>query len=170
MSNRVTTLSARAVPLLAVALLFTWARSAGATPEFPGIVVQTLDLSGITIDPPLGCTLCHATDSGGTALRPFGTLLQQYGTQPYEDSTLEQALAQVGQNEPQLIADIKAGRDPNDDDSATALPTPSYGCALGSPSSPGGAAPLVAFTSLLAFALRRRRPAASLGSRLRRAV
>jgi hypothetical protein len=109
----------------------TWSEAARATPEFPAIVVKTLGLSEITVDPPQGCTLCHSTDSGGTALRPFGTLVQQDGVQPYEDATLEQALAQIEQSQPALVADIRAGRDPNDDDSASAPPTPQYGCSVG---------------------------------------
>jgi hypothetical protein len=112
------------------ALCTTWSAAAGATPEFPGIVEQTLGLTTITIDPPQGCTLCHTSDAGGTSLRAFGTLLQQYGTQPYEDSTLEAALGEVAQNEPQLIDDIKAGRDPNDDPNVAPLPSPAYGCDL----------------------------------------
>src|SRR5580704_9489465 len=107
-----------AAALFRTALLFLvlmWSNPALATPEFPGIVEQVLDLSKITIDPPQGCTLCHTTDSGGTALRTFGALVQQYGAQPYQDNTLKEALAAVEQNQPQLIADIKAGNDPNDD-------------------------------------------------------
>ena len=115
---------------LAVAASIAWAQTSSATPEFPSVVVQTLGLPGVTIDAPQGCTLCHATDSGGTALRPFGLLVQQDGTQPYEDATLEGALAEIAQEEPAFIADIKAGRDPNDDDSVTTPPTPQYGCSL----------------------------------------
>ncbi len=131
---------------------------AAATPEFPGVVARTLGLSGITIDPPNGCTLCHPSDSGGTALRSFGTLLQQYGVQPYEDATLVQALAQVGQEDPQLVAYIKAGTDPNDDATAAPLPTPEYGCsasrAAGTSEWASAAASLLA-----ALALSRRRTA-----------
>ena len=119
-----------AASLLAGAFLI-WAPTASATPEFPGIVEKTLHLPAITIDPPQGCTLCHPTDSGGSALRPLGTLVQQYGAQPYQDGTLEAALGLVQENDPQLIADIEAGRDPNDDNSSTALPTPQYGCSVG---------------------------------------
>jgi hypothetical protein len=109
-------------------LLASSSTRASATPEFPGVVEQTLGLTSLAIDPPQGCTLCHTSDAGGTSLRAFGELLLQYGTQPYEDSTLEQALAEVDQNEPQLITDIKAGRDPNDDPNVAPLPTPEYGC------------------------------------------
>jgi hypothetical protein len=113
-----------------VALAMAWTSRARATPDFPGVVVKDLDLPGITIDPPQGCTLCHPTDAGGTSLQPFGQLLQQYGVQPYDESSLEQALAEVEQNEPQLVADIKDGRDPNDDAGTANLHSPQYGCAL----------------------------------------
>jgi hypothetical protein len=117
---------------LAVALLvggaLAWSSVAQATPEFPGVVVQTLGLTKLEIDAPQGCTLCHTSDSGGTSLRTFGQLVQQYGAQPYQDSTLEGALAAVEVKEPALIDDIKAGRDPNDDPTTSSIPTPGYGC------------------------------------------
>jgi MYXO-CTERM domain-containing protein len=146
-------------PSLLVAGLVAWGEPAGATPEFPGIVVQTLGLPGITIDPPNGCTLCHASDSGGTALRPFGLLVQQDGAQPYEDATLEAALGQIDQDQPELIADIKAGHDPNDDPSVSALPTtPQYGCSSsGGRGSTGWGAASFAVASLVALRRRRRR-------------
>jgi hypothetical protein len=125
--------------LVAAALLVT-GRSARATPDFPQVVVRTLALPGITIDPPQGCTLCHTTDAGGTALRPFGALVLQDGAQPYEEATLEQALGQIQHDDPQLVADIQAGKDPNDDTGSAARPTPTYGCAFGGPLR-GGAAP-----------------------------
>jgi hypothetical protein len=116
----------RAAALLGLAL--TWGGTARATPDFPAVVVKALGLPGITVDPPQGCTLCHSTDSGGTSLRSFGTLLQQYGVQPYEESTVGPALAQVQQSDPQLIDDIKAGRDPNDDTGSANVHSPEYGC------------------------------------------
>ena len=115
-----------AEPLLGASRLDVGGR-AGATPEFPAVVEKTLDLSKIEIDPPQGCTLCHTTDAGGPSLRTFGLLVQQYGAQPYQDSTLVAALGEVQQKDPQLIADIKAGNDPNEDPAASSLPTPSMG-------------------------------------------
>ena len=117
--------------LLAVAATTLAPRDARATPDFPMVVQQELELTVITVDPPNGCTLCHTTDVGGSSLRAFGSLLQQYGAQPYDEGSLKQALGEAAQNEPQLIADIKAGKDPNDDSSAGSAHTPEYGCVAG---------------------------------------
>jgi uncharacterized protein (TIGR03382 family) len=108
--------------------LLLWPAKARATPDFPAAVEQDLMLSRITIDPPNGCTLCHPTDAGGTTLKPFGNLLQQYGVVPYNTASLAAALGEVEMNQPQLIADIKAGRDPSPD--INNVPTPEYGCAV----------------------------------------
>jgi len=126
-----------AIVAVVLALALTGASSARATPDFPQAVVEDLGLPGITIDPPQGCKLCHPTDSGGTSLQPFGQLLQQYGVQPYDESSLKEALSQVQQNEPQLVTDIEDGRDPNQDPDAANLHSPRYGCALeGGPMAP----------------------------------
>jgi hypothetical protein len=148
--------------LVALALMITGTSSARATPDFPQVVVKDLGLSGITIDPPQGCTLCHPTDAGGTSLQPFGQLLQQYGVQPYDESSLEQALSQVEQNEPQLVADIKDGRDPNDDADAANLHSPQYGCALAGGANQGPLGPVPPWAGIVLLALARRR-----GSRTR---
>jgi hypothetical protein len=140
----------------AVLLSLAWAGVARATPDFPAVVVKTFDLPAIQIDPPQGCELCHTSDSGGTSLRPFGALLLQYGVQPYEETTLEQALGEVEQNEPQLVADIKAGRDPNDDTGSADVHTPEYGCAAAGAPAHGRLAWLAALAPL-ALTLRRRR-------------
>jgi hypothetical protein len=122
--------SARILGALVVTALVAASRRAEATPDFPAVVVQTLGLPQVTIDPPQGCRLCHTTDQGGTSLRPFGTLMQQYGAQPYQPSSVQAALAAVEQNEPQLVDDIKAGRDPNDDTGNANVHTPEYGCGV----------------------------------------
>jgi MYXO-CTERM domain-containing protein len=138
-------------------LLFGSPRVARATPDFPGVVVSTLGLSGITIDPPQGCTLCHTTNLGGTSLRPFGELLLQDGTQPYNESSLKQALAELMASDPKLTEDIKEGRDPNDDVSTGTVYTPEYGCSVAG----GGGPPFGAWPTLIAagllFARRRSR-------------
>jgi hypothetical protein len=112
-------------------LVCVWPAAARATPDFPAAVVQDLGLPGITVDAPQGCTLCHTTDAGGTSLKEFGHLLQQDGLQPYDEPSLAQALAQVGQEEPQLIDDIRTGVDPSADAANTGnVHTPEYGCAV----------------------------------------
>jgi hypothetical protein len=119
------------VAAFVVGLALAWAAPCSATPDFPAAVVRDLSLPGITIDPPQGCTLCHPTDAGGTTLSPFGTLVRQDGASPYDEGSLQQALAQIELDEPQLIDDIKAGRDPSGDTSSANVHSPEYGCALG---------------------------------------
>jgi hypothetical protein len=152
--------------LVAAALVMTGG-AAQATPEFPEVVVRTLGLPGVTVDAPQGCTLCHTTDSGGTALRPFGVLVQDDGARPYEDATLEAALGQIGQDNPQLVEDIQAGRDPNDDTGSDARPTPRYGCSIARPVR-GGWAPWAASLAVIAAMLRRLRTARGAARRRRR--
>jgi hypothetical protein len=116
---------------LGSACALSWSGASSATPDFPQVVVQDLSLPGITIDPPQGCTLCHPTDAGGTSLSPFGTLVRQDGAAPYDENSLRMALAQIELDEPKLIDDIKAGRDPNTDSSAAGVVhAPEYGCGL----------------------------------------
>jgi hypothetical protein len=124
-----------------------------ATPDFPAAVVRDLALPGITIDAPQGCTLCHTTDSGGTSLDAFGHLLQQNGLQPYDEPSLAQALDRVGQEDPQLVDDIRAGVDPSADATSTGnVHTPEYGCAIGrgEQPAPSGAAAMVAVVVVVA--------------------
>ncbi len=151
--------ASRLLPVAVSAALALASGNARATPEFPGVVEQTLGLSKIEIDPPQGCMLCHTTDSGGTSLRPFGLLLQQNGVQPYQDATLVAALDQVQKNEPQLIVDIKAGEDPNDDPGTSSTPTPEYGCTFsrGGRRPSAGALGVGCALALLLRARRRRR-------------
>jgi hypothetical protein len=119
------------VAALVVGLALSWAATCWATPDFPAVVVRALSLPGITFDPPQGCTLCHPTDAGGTSLSPFGALVRQDGASPYDETSLEQALTQIELDEPRLIDDIKAGRDPSADTSAANVHSPEYGCGLG---------------------------------------
>ena len=143
--------------LLALAATALAPRDARATPDFPMVVQKELELPAITVDPPNGCTLCHTTDVGGSSLRAFGSLMQQYGAQPYDEGSLKQALGAAAQNEPQLIADIKAGKDPNDDSSAGSAHTPEYGCAAGGQGSAAGAWGGLALALGVSFAWRKRR-------------
>ena len=106
--------------LLAIALL--------ATPDFPGVMQQQLDLPNAP-----RCTVCHATDAGGsgTVTKPFGVFLVSRGLQPGDEDSLRNALlADIGEshfsNGGQWtdVAALKAGDDPN----GGSGPAPAYGC------------------------------------------
>jgi hypothetical protein len=144
------------------ALALAWSGRAAATQDFPGVVKDTLELPAITVDPPQGCRLCHETDEGGAALRSFGKLMQQYGVKPYDEGSLKIALAQLNLDEPRLIDDIRAGRDPNDDTNGQAnLHQPEYGCSVsdarGAGSSPTPFAALVGLAIAAVASIRRSR-------------
>ena len=136
-----------------------WAASAAATPTFPGDVVAQLGLPMVTIDPPLGCKLCHANEIGGDPLTVFGGLLKSFGATAYNDASLRAALANVQSNYPQLITDIQQSVDPNTDPTIGSRPTPEYGCAAIAPLPAEGS--LAALGTALGLAL-------ALGSRRRR--
>jgi hypothetical protein len=149
-----------AVPFIGV--LF-WSADARATQSFPGVVDATLALPtrGVeTIFPPDGCHLCHVEEAGGKPHTPFGTLVYASGAIPYQDSTLVAALNSIEMNQPQLIADLRAGMDPNADMSTSSQnldPVISYGCGsiARGPCSPCGAV-LVLGSGLVALVRRRR--------------
>jgi hypothetical protein len=106
---------------------------ARATPDFPAQVEQCLSLDAgelaAQVDPPCGCHLCHVNGcAGGLPLTDFGTLMQAKGALPLEAAeTACPALNSIQVAYPQLIADIKAGIDPNAD---IADSGPRYGCDL----------------------------------------
>jgi hypothetical protein len=145
---------------IVLGLAWAWPASASGSQTFPPVVEQALQLPTITVDPPNGCKLCHTTESGGLGtLSRFGTLLKQYGAMPGVPQSIEQALMLVEQNDKQLIEDIKAGRDPNADNGAPpSLPSPEYGCSMGSKSRAGGPTwSAAALLALVAFARARGR-------------
>src|SRR5256712_13028154 len=105
--------------LIAVALL--------ATPNFPGVIQRQLGLAA-----PPQCTICHATDAGGvgTVVKPFGIYLRSRGLQPFDESSLQNALLADIAEHPSTtgsgtshIDPLKAGEDPNAPGGATG-PTP----------------------------------------------
>jgi hypothetical protein len=149
------------VQSVVLGLVITGTSSARATPDFPGVVVDALGLPGITVDPPMGCKLCHPTDAGGTSLQPFGQLLQQYGAQANDEASLRAALALVEQNDPQLIADIKEGRDPNLD--AGNVHTPQYGCGVARRNTAGSLPPIAALAAILLLGAMRRQASRTRG-------
>src|SRR5262249_1648513 len=105
-------------------------------------------LPAITVDAPQGCQLCHVDDVGGgtSTLRGFGRLMVQLGVVQYDETSLKAALATLDADYPGFAADIKAGRDPNNDPSGSGSsgeggatfasntpidPQPAYGCEVG---------------------------------------
>jgi hypothetical protein len=120
-----------------VCLGSVFARTAAATPEFPGTVDKDLMLTK-TVEstfPSLGCRLCHPTESppaSNPPLKSFGQLLFSYGARPDDVASLQAALATVEAKEPWLITDLMSGQDPNlDARQPSSLPSPAYGCSLG---------------------------------------
>lgn len=90
---------------------------ARATPDFPGKVQDYYHISTLP-ESPMGCGLCHQSDSGGdpTTLVLFGRLLfAQYGVVAYNENSLQAALVALDRDDPVLGADIRNGRDPNGD-------------------------------------------------------
>ena len=147
---------ALAIPALFAAAVALWAAPAPASPSFPATVDAQLMLTKTVEEmfPPQGCTLCHLTNAGGqNSFRPFGALVHQYGASMENTNSLKAALVAVQGASPQLIKDIEAGKDPNDDSSQAPLPTPQYGC---STTRGAGGAPVIAL-GLAFLVLRRRR-------------
>ncbi len=140
-----------------------------ATPDFPGVIRQQLDLAA-----PPRCTICHATDAGGagTVVQPFGVYLRSRGLRPFDESSLRNALlAATGEHHSSNssgISDIdalKAGEDPNSPGGAGGLAlAPAYGCSISGP------ADLLALATLGAWFLRSsvRRRRLSMASPLKR--
>ena len=124
--------------LIAVVLL--------ATPDFPGAIQRQLGLAA-----PPQCTICHSTNAGGvgTVVQPFGVYLRSRGLQPFDETSLQNALladtAEHHSSNGSGISDIdalKAGEDPNGlAANGGADLTPAYGC---SSSNPGNLLPLLA--------------------------
>jgi hypothetical protein len=110
------------------------AEPASAHQGYPQRVDAAFGVSVETIDPSMGCQLCHTSGSGGTtSLRPFGQhLVATYGldnSATENDQSLDQALQGLKAGDPQLVADLQKGLDPNPD--VLNDPTPQYGCAVG---------------------------------------
>src|SRR6516162_8544173 len=132
--------------VLAVAAA-TMAGTALASPPFPGVVQQTLNLPHAP-----DCTLCHGLGKIGfhTVTTTFGTTMLQYGAIAGNNDTIRAALIQPQANQSPLIADLIAGKDPN-----AATGDPKYGC--GSNAAPGSASPAIALPIALVFWLGSRR-------------
>jgi hypothetical protein len=145
--------------LATFSLLALFPARASAHQHFVGIIDQTLDVNVAKILPNNGCLLCHTSDGGSTAtLRPFGELMvSKYGLaySPVEnDVSLTAALQGLQMGDPQLVADLKMGTDPNND--VVNDPTPAYGCTA-APGAVGGASlALVAIVAASLVGVRRR--------------
>ena len=152
--------------LACLVVVLAWAGSASATPDFPGVVVSQLGLAEVTVDPPLGCKLCHLTDQGGTGtLNAFGYLLQSHGAVAYDEGSLRQALAQVESSNPALIEDIQKGVDPNTDPAIGGSESgPQYGCSAARPRFQGAGTLSVIVALLVSVRARRRVRALRTGS------
>jgi hypothetical protein len=139
-----------------VALLaLLWGSHASANPDYPAAVVAALGLPGVTIDPPNGCKLCHQNESGGLPLNGFGSLMEnEYGVQKADvPESVKTAMMALEAMQPNLVADIRAGIDPNTDlNGASIPPQPEYGCAIGQPSPEGGGTGLAAWALVAGFA------------------
>ncbi len=131
--------------------------SARATPDFPAEVEKCLMLEAGTlasVEPPLGCELCHVSPEGNGTLRDFGVLMQANGAVPFEASgTACKALMAIQAKDPQLITALESGMDPN---SISADAGPRYGCDV----APGAASGSVAamLLALVGLGLARRGP------------
>jgi MYXO-CTERM domain-containing protein len=140
------------------------ARQARATADFPSKVDQHLMLPAgkiASIFPPDGCHLCHVNEIGGDPLTTFGILMKSNGAVKNEDATVGPALDAIQMQDPQLIADLTMGKDPNLDMMQPTLstdPVPGYGCLSVTPHGPARlAGPLLLAGLGLSVARRRRR-------------
>jgi len=119
---------------LLLAAVFVVPLAARATPNFPAAIARDLQLSA-----PPACTVCHATNSGGTGtvVKPFGKYLVSRGLAPFDENSLSGALAAAAGERHDTDGDgildvdaLKQGLDPNGSPtSAKALEDPTFGCA-----------------------------------------
>ena len=151
------------LPAGAVAALLV-ARSAHATPDFPGVVASFV---GTSVLP--ACTICHNNPNGGlgTATTVFGTYMRSRGVIPYDEDSLRNALAAAAAEKHDSNGDgvtdidaLKQGLDPN---GTQGVPPLEYGC-LGriAKRGDGGAMQAIGAAIAIAFAglMRRKRRAA----------
>jgi hypothetical protein len=165
--NRMTIPSVIPQACIAIAVV-GWATPAAAHNGFPAVIDGALGEPSNFVEnefKPTACQLCHTSTAGGTALVAFGTLLvSTYGlsNDPIneDDNSLKTAMIGLKADDPEAITDLKKGINPNSDPEvfATALPQPTYGCAVAPvprrPPSPGFPLALAATAILLS---RRRR-------------
>ncbi len=138
------------------------APSAGATPNFPGIIQ-----ADVKAPSPPPCTICHTDNNGGagTVTKPFGIYMRSRGLQPFDGTSLKNALAAAAgehhDTDGDGIDDVDAlarGLDPN----GSGVEAPDYGCvgqvARGPARGMGSSAFVTLCTIVTIALLRRRRP------------
>ncbi len=136
-------------------LLLLCASAARATPTYPGVTRDQLNLPKSP-----SCALCHrGTPALGNATRPVAESLLDFGLVPYQETTLRTAWDQVeltrvdsdGDSIPD-VEELQTGTDPNRDPSAPPEPPePAYGC------DSTGTSPLLIAAGWLLLALGRHR-------------
>ena len=119
--------------LLVAVLTFSIPGVAMASPSFPGVIRNTLDLD---YQPP--CTLCHASVSGGgPVVTVFGQSLLARGLKAGSDSSLTTALNRLvadGVDSDNAgvvdVDELLSNSDPNSADTTTLVNNPpvEYGC------------------------------------------
>ena len=144
----------------ALAWLFA-SRAASASPQYPSVVQQQWALPATP-----ACTLCHATDSGGTGtvVTYFGRQMQAFGLRAEDESSLIDALARDKSEQTDSDGDgvsdfdaMASAKSPNSGPGPKGggPPAPEWGCAMrGVPPHRGLA---MTFVLGLALAVRRAR-------------
>lgn len=162
--------ASRTVSTLALALaLSAFASRAGATPQYPGVIDEALQVS--CPDPLARCLICHTTAAGGkTAFQPFALTLQRDAGfyRANDPGGLRNALTLLSFANPDSDGDavpdleeLAECRNPSGEELESG---PEYGCdgahIAPAASRPGWLAPLAALALGALFARRRRASAA----------
>lgn len=146
----------RALPFFLSAVVLLVARTASATPEFPDVIAEHLELAS-----PPTCDLCHTgSQARGTVRTPFGVSMRSRGAQAYDNDSVRTALdALAAENKDSDgdgmgdITELKEGSNPNGSGDTV---KPEYGCAV--PHVPAGLGweHAAALGTVLLLGLRRR--------------
>lgn len=132
---------------------------ARAEPEFPGAILEAADMRCVPT-----CLLCHTTNPGNAsswATKPFGVLMFQNGIKKGDPSSVKTAWSKVAADtaKAELVANVRAGRDPDPPHADICGPTYGCGAHLAKPAPQAGSAVpyWVAGALLLGSLLRRRK-------------
>lgn len=105
-----------------------------ATPTFPAVLEDAVGTAG-----PPPCSICHQADltTNYTVRTAFGAALKTRGLVPENEASLRSALAALERDGTDSdydgvadIAELEAGRDPNQPGDEPAGPPLEYGCAV----------------------------------------